>query len=241
MIDFWAIIGKCCIDPEFHDGVLELLKDEPVKLQHWLNEPQNGFILSRVELGELRYLFSANINGTLARICERCEPTVGSSADYSKEFTAVLGLSCIDGRFRDRLRKAAKDGKLQRTLRNEPPRMPLGESPRGSGKSEVKIATELFNNRSTVMMFDEIQKVGWWFQEKVFGACRQGYSLVDVPYSHIADEPLAEALSKRGSIDGLMDRFHAPRRVAAAETVTDRTTLAAPPKSSPPDPEATDH
>ena len=193
MFEFWAVIGRMCLDPDFHHDLYD--RSDPhdpsenlSKLQTFLCIEQD-LPLGRWELGEINRVVSGNYGG------RSYTPHAGADDDQqvrdiraglehvplpfpgSLNFCAAFGLTCVDFAFRRLIAGSGSDEEVRRELSTATaahPRMPLTPE-------EVERLRGIVHQK--LGQIATFHSANWIIPEQT--ACTGGYSIsLPVPYFH---------------------------------------------------------
>ena len=163
MIEFWAVIGRACMDAKFRGKVIdEARKVKPKESVEKLKELQrflakNRFRLSRQDVSNVQHFFTQLISSQLYTIDSQCKSDkIGFPDDL--DYCAVVGLALIDKAFRQRLYDSAKGSTLEYFLLGKDSGSPLGfEVP----DTRVGQLSDLIISKTARKAMHEATTIGW--------------------------------------------------------------------------------
>jgi hypothetical protein len=193
VFEFWAVIGRMCLDPDFHKELYDRSdphdpSEDLTKLQTFLCV-QEELPLGRWELGEINRVVSGNYGG------KSFTPHEGADDDQqvrdiragltltplpfaeNLSFCAAFGLTCVDFAFRKIVAGSSSDDEVRRQLSVASETHPKMLLTPGEVHRLREVAIQKLGQIST------FHSANWIIPERT--ACSGGYSITaPVPYFH---------------------------------------------------------
>ena len=214
MIEAWAVLGRCCVDSEYHLHLVRNVGDLPSFHAELTTLGPGELRLSRWEVNELaRLLRIPEIGNAFADIQSL---TAGHVSDievgfvWDLDFCSVLGLSTIDSKFRSDFYTNAGLGtmKLSELLERTSPIFDLNGQRNHLGRLSSII--QEVGTKTVVDYLSDIQEAGWKSPSGfLVVSCAIGHT--PSRYLHVnqplfeefldSNPPVKEALLNHGAIE----------------------------------------